>query len=157
MTIQTPFNLEDLADFLIKAKPRVYSSEAEIHKPQELGCEEFLLYVERDFEYNCAVDKEGVKFKGVPVWSVVYSGGMLPKFSGDLEFTKKTFEFLRRAISKFEHDKPFRGPHSCVWLPFVYADESEGDITDFRGRRRIFWSSYGVFSQDYIGGLIIHK
>lgn len=157
MTIQTPFNLEDLANFLIEAKPRVYSGGAEIQDSQKLGFEEFMLYVGGDFEYNCALDREGVRFKGVPVWSVAYRGGMLPKFSRDLEFTKETFEFLKRAISKFEHDKPFRGPHSCVWLPFVYADESEGDITDFRGTRRIFWSSYGVFSQDYVGGLIINK
>ena len=40
---------------------------------------------------------------------------------------------------------------------WVYFDNHDGNIERFRGNEKIHLNEKEVFSQDYIGGLIIHK
>jgi len=165
MTIQTPFNLDDLVAFIIRARNHGYAGSAEkIKNPQRPGFKEFRPYAEGDFEYvdsysghYFAPGQEVVRSKGIPVWNMAYNGGMLPQFHGNLEFAKQTFDFLKQALARVDHTRPFRGPNCFVLSPFIYIDNSEGDISNFKGTERIYWSLREVFRQDYIGGLIIHK
>jgi len=66
-----------------------------------------------------------------------YSGGMLPRFHGDLKLAKETFAFLKRALQHVKQEKPFRGPEIFRELDefgdnkFTYLDDNNGDITNF--------------------------
>ncbi len=51
----------------------------------------------------------------------------------------------------------FRGPDYLKEEDYEYINKPEGDITNFRGRERILYKSEEVFTQDYIGGLVILK
>lgn len=165
MTIQTPFNLEDLVAFIIRARNHGYAGSAEkVKNPQRSSFKEFEPYREGNFEYvdsyaghYYAPGQEVVRFNGIPVWNMAYNGGMLPRFHGDSELAKRTFDFLKQALLRVDPSRPFRGPSSYIFLPFMYIDKSEGDITNFKGTEKIFMTSDEVFRQDYIGGLIIHK
>ena len=94
---------------------------------------------------------------GQPIWAMAYDGGMKEEFVGNLEFTKKTFTFLKKALSLVEEKRPFRGPDRLEEGNWLYIDESEGDVFRFKGIERILFQGKEVFRQNYIGGSIIPK
>jgi hypothetical protein len=51
---------------------------------------------------------------------------------------------------------PFRGPKNFKEGDFEYSNEFEGDITNFKGHEKILFKGKEVFSQDYVGGLIVY-
>lgn len=156
-------NLELLAKFLVKAKVNTYAGDSKEIIPQRPAFRE-LGFVEGDWEYRdsysgfySAPGQEIVCHKGFPVWNMAYNGGMLKEYHGDFNFSKKTFEFLKKAIKLVGTKRPFRGPEYFKEGNFEYFDKSEGDITNFRGTERILYNGKKVFEQDYIGGLIVPK
>ncbi len=163
--MELDFKLEDLVDFLLRARSHGYAGGAEkVKNPQRPGFKEFPPYVEGNFEYidsysgyYYAPGQEVIRFKGIPVWNMAYNGGMTPMFHGNLELSKQTFSFLKEALSKVEKSEPFRGPRIFKDGDFEYINEGKGDITNFRGVERIILNHKQVFMQEYIGGLIIHK
>lgn len=173
MEFKLDFKLEDLVDFLFRARNHGYAGGAEkVKNPQRPGFKEFPPYREGDFEYvdsyaghYYAPGQEIIRFKGIPVWNMAYNGGMLPRFHGDTDFSKKVYGFLKKVLQTVDHKKPFRGPDKFLDLEnkFKYLNKSEGNITNFKGTEMILYydlpDAYNevVFSQDYIGGLIIHK
>ena len=165
MEFKLDFKLENLVDFLLRARNHGYAGSAEkVKNPQRPGFKEFPPYIEGDFEYvdsyagkYYAPGQEVIRFKGIPVWNMAYNGGMLSKFHGQLDFSKSTYNFLKRALLEVDKSKPFRGPKIFNdTSSFLYLNESEGDITNFKGIERILLNNEEVFKQDYIGGLIIH-
>ena len=69
----------------------------------------------------------------------------------------ETFTFLKQALLAVEESAPFRGPprfEKGVWL---YNNHFQGDIQRFSGGEIIFKEDEKVFSQNYIGGLIVPK
>ena len=165
MVIETPFGLDDLVAFIIRARNHGYAGSAkEVNNPQRPGFKEFLPYSEGSFEYidsyaghYYAPGQEVVRFNGTPVWNMAYNGGIIPQFQGNLEFAKQISNFLKDALARVDYTRPFRGPNCFVLSPFIYFNQSEGDITNFKGTERIIFSLNEVFRQDYIGGLIVHK
>jgi len=156
-------SLEELANFLVKAKCKTYAGDGTEVFPQRPGFKE-LEYKEGDWEYRdsyagfyFAPGQEIVRFQGTPVWAMAYSGGMRPEHHGNKEFAKQTFTFLKKALSRVEVTRPFRGPENFHDGDYEYSDSSEGDITDFKGTERILHQGKEVFRQDYIGGLILPK
>ncbi|MBI4450480.1 hypothetical protein HY642_00770 [Candidatus Woesearchaeota archaeon] len=93
----------------------------------------------------------------ITVCCVVFLYKILFPISAIQSAAKQTFAFLKKALQRVEASRPFRGPRYFVDGDFEYVDESEGDITRFKGIERIFFKGKEVFSQDYIGGLIVHK
>jgi hypothetical protein len=157
------FTLEQLAKFLVKAKKQTYAGEGEEIPPQRPGFKE-LEFIEGDFEYRDsyvgfyrAPGQEIVRFKGKPVWSMAYDGGMKKKYHGKLEFTTQTFTFLKKSLYQVEELKPFRGPGYLKEGGYEYISEVEGDIINFKGKEKILYRGEEVFTQDYIGGLIMPK
>lgn len=160
------FDLEELAEFLVKAKTRTYAGEgAEVppEKVQRPGFEE-LEYSEGDWNYRdsysgffSAPGQEVVRYKGIPVWVMAYSGGMKPEYYGDHEFAEQTFTFLKKALLKVEKSRPFRGPSYFKEGDYEYFNESKGDVANFKGHEKILFRGKEVFSQDYFGGLILYK
>jgi len=156
-------NLKELAKFLVKAKKQTYAGEGKEITPQRPGFKE-LEYSENDYDYRdsysgffYAPGQEIVRFKGVPIWSMSYSGGMKKEYHEDVEFAEKVFTFLKKALFKITEDIPFRGPKHLKEGDFEYINEVEGDITNFKGHEKILFKGKEVFSQDYIGGLIVHR
>ena len=146
----------------MKAKTKTYAGDGAEVKPQRPGFSE-LEYAEGDFDYRdsyagffSAPGQEVVRFKGIPVWVMAYSGGMLPQFR-DADFAERAFAFLKKALLLVKESRPFRGPNNLKKGDFEYVDSSEGDIRSFLGRERILYKGQEVFRQDYIGGLIIGK
>jgi hypothetical protein len=156
-------NLDELTDFLIVAKKQAYAGDGQELKPQRPGFKE-LEYEQGKWYYRdsysgffFAPGQEVVSFEGKPVWAMAYSGGMRPEYHGDVDFAKKIFGFLKKALALIEKSRPFRGPNRLEEGDLVYVDKSEGDIQEFRGREEISYRGKVVFRQDYIGGLIIGK
>jgi len=90
---------------------------------------------------------------------MAYSGGMLPKFWGDEKLSHITFEFLKNALRKIDPKSPFRGPDEYKNEDFIYEAWAEGDIQRFSGKEEIINKKLDriIFSQDFIGGLVIPK
>ncbi|MCX6708773.1 MAG: DUF5680 domain-containing protein [Candidatus Woesearchaeota archaeon] len=168
------FEISDLVNFLLKARLKGYAGDGKKEeKPERPGFKEFY-YKEEDFEYRDsyagyfqAPGQEVIRFKGKPVWTMSYSGGMLPEFHGDLELAKETFAFLKKTLQHVDPKKPFRGPEYFKELDkfgdtsFQYIDDNNGDVTNFEGvetiLKEIDGSDVDVFRQNYVGGLIIDK
>ena len=160
-------DLKKLAKFLVKAKIDTYASVNRMKiKPERLNFDE-LEYKEGDFYYRDsytgffqAPGMEVVRLggkKGKPIWTMAYSGGMLEKFHRDKKFAKEVFGFLKEALKRVSENIPFRGPKSFKKDEWKYVNEIKGDIKRFFGFEKILYKSKEVFSQEYIGGLVIDK
>ena len=156
-------DLEELVDFLVRAKRQTYAGDGKEITPQRPGFKE-LEYRENEWEYRdsytgfyVAPGQEIVRFQRDPIWVMAYSGGMHPEHHGNKNFAQQTFAFLKKALLQVQKERPFRGPKRLFEGDYTYIDTSEGDVKDFRGTERIFYKGEEVFSQDYMGGLVIQK
>ncbi len=156
-------NTNELAKFLVKAKKETYAGDGKELEPQRPSFRE-LEYKEGDWEYRdsysgfyFAPGQEIVRYQGVPVWVMAYSGGMLKEYHGNFEFAKNAFNILKKALMLVNEERPFRGPLNLKENDYEYIDKSDGDITDFKGEEVILFKGKIVFRQYYIGGLIIPK
>jgi hypothetical protein len=152
-----------LAKFLVKAKKQTYAGEGRETTPERPSFKE-LEYSEDNYTYRDSYTgffsgpgQEIVRFNGTPIWSMSYSGEMKSEYHNDANFAEKVFEFIKKALMLVTEDIPFRGPKTFKEGDFEYINKVEGDITNFRGHEVILFKNKEVFSQDYIGGLIIHK
>lgn len=156
-------DLKELAKFLVKAKIGSYAGDGSEVEPQRPDFRE-LKFIEGDWEYRdsyygfyMAPGQEIVRFRGIPVWHMAYSGGMVKVYQGDFDFSKQTFEFLKKALKLVKEDKPYRGPENLKEGDYEYTSKVEGDIDWFKGNEKILFKGEVVFKQDYIGGLVIDK
>ena len=157
------FDLNQLAKFLVKAKTQTYAGEGKEITAQRPGFTE-LEFEEGDFGYRDsysgfyqAPGQEVVRYKGKPIWVMAYNGGMEKKYHGNADFAEKTFSFLKQALLRIEESKPFRGPDNLKESDWEYINKVDGDIANFSGQEQTLYQGEAVFTQDYIGGLIIQK
>ena len=169
-------NLGELRKFLVKAKKDTYAGDGEEVTPQRPGFRE-LEFEEGDWNYRdsyvgffMAPGQEVVRYQGEPVWTMAYSGGMKPVLRDNFDFSKETFEFLKRALLHIPENAPYRGPLG-EWSDrkgWLYENDivDVNDITDFRGFESIWFTPDGespeigqeaVFHQTYMGGLVLPK
>lgn len=169
-------NLDELRAFIAKAKKNCYAGGGEEQVMPD-GSKR-LIFQDGDFWYEDnyagwyqAPGRELVKWKredGQRIWQMSYSGGMENKYIGDGELTKKTFSLLKRVLLQVTPEKPFRGPDDSRSIyggsgaagDLIYHNVTNGDITRFKGEETIHLISDKyplLFSQDYIGGLVIQK
>ncbi len=163
-------DLEKLAKFLVNAKKATYASENTIelpnperplHKELEYSDGEFY-YIDSYIGFFQAPGIEEVRLKnreGPTIWTMAYSGGMLPRYQKDIIFAKKIFRHLKKALSLVTEDIPFRGPRLYEEDGLRYKNIVEGDIKRFRLLEDISLVDNGeeVFAQDCVGGLVISK
>jgi len=81
-------------------------------------------------------------------WKMNYRGGMM---SDDVT-TKKTFAFLREAMSRVKEDRPFRGPEHFKKGKFEYVDKSKGTADKFEGVEKVFYNGKLLHIVRYKGG-----
>jgi hypothetical protein len=165
-------DLKELAEFIVEGKKSCYAGDCD-HMLLPDGSK-LLTFQKGNFFYEDnyagfyqAPGRELVKWKtedGQRIWQMTYSGGMLSEFWGNEKIAEETFEFLRKALSQITPEKPFRGPRlfqdrdsdKNLWS---YVNISKGDLQQFRGDEIITTEKEPimVFSQNYIGGLVIPK
>lgn len=163
--MKTKVDLTKLAKFLVKAKTQTYAStsskeikpERPLHKELEFS-EGELYYRDSYVGFFQAPGMEEVRDKtGKTIWTMAYSGGMTEKFQGNLEFALETFGFLKKALSEVIENTPFRGPKYFAEGKWKYVNRFKGNIRRFSGKEKILFNGKEVFSQEYIGGLVLGK
>ena len=157
-------NLEELARFIVNAKKNTYAVADKMKIDSERPGFDELEYQEGDFYYRDsyvgffqAPGMEVVRLNGEPIWSLAYSGGMMKEYHGDVGFAKEVFGFLKRMLGKVTEDIPYRGPREFEEGDWKYINSIEGNLERFLGHEKIFYKGNEVFSQDYIGGIILDK
>lgn len=154
------FSLEALYQFIVAAGKNTYAGGGKYEeKPERSGFHE-LIYEKGDWHYRDSYTgflkshgSEIVRYQAKPVWAASYGGGMLGE---DKELARKTFKFLKQALSSGSHGWPtFRGPNYMQIGKFEYIYEQEGDVTGFTGTEMIRMEKQTVFTHRILGGLII--
>jgi len=145
----------DINTFLVKAKKSTYASGKPPQKMAD-GFEEFT-YEEENYKYKDkyhAKDpkpfggEEIVWQNGKAVWIMNYYGFIL---SNEVD-SKAVYEFLRKAMSLVNKEKPFRGPSNLKEEDFEYKNNVEGNISNFKGTERILFKDKEVYRLEYPGG-----
>ncbi len=160
-------DLDELTGFINQAKRECYAGDGRERKLADGS--RILTFQKRNFHYTDdyggfyqAPGNEIVRWQrpeGQRIWQMSYSGGMLREFWGDRGLAKETFSFLKKALLEANPELPLRGPGRFEGRDFSYICDVEGDLTRFNGDEEIYSENMGrtVFSQDFIGGLIIPK
>lgn len=106
-------NLEELAEFLVKAKKATYAGNGREVNPERPGFTE-LEYMEGDWYYRdsytgyySGFGDEIVRFKNASKWAMSYRWA-LPDWAK--EDSEKIFSFLKKKLLLVEQKYPFRGP-----------------------------------------------
>jgi len=153
----------ELKKFLLKANENGYAGDGNEVKAQRPGFEE-IEYIDGDYKFRdsytgsyFAPGQEIVYYKNKPIWAMAYAGGMNFKHHGDRKLAKDTFAFLKKALLQMDPEKPFRGPSFFKDGDFEYHSEVMGDVLDFAGSELINYQGNEVFSQNFIGGIVVGK
>lgn len=161
-------DLEELRDFLVEAKKNCYAGNGEEQIAEDGS--KILTFQKGNFHYTDnytgfyqASGTEIIRWQrpnGQRIWQMSYSGGMLPDFSSDKNLAHATFEFLKRSLSKITRESPFRGPEGESFdegeFKYWAYTSPKRNIKRFVGNERISKGTI-IFSQDYIGGLVIPR
>jgi len=151
-----------LSGFLVEAKRATYAGlddDATIAAPILPGSKQ-LEYRHHDLSYrdiyfgmSFFVGQETVQAGSKVIWSMSYSGGVLPDVS-DREQFLAIYAFLRRALLAISDDRPFRGPAQFEDGSFRYLNASQGDVATFHGEEQIYRDGTKVYGLRYGGGII---
>lgn len=143
-------DLENLAEFLVKAKKNTYASGT---KNREFSEGEFE-YSDMYYGYRQFAGQEVVKYEGKTIWVMNYCGGM---HTGYEELASETYDFLRKALSEVEVAIPLRGPEEFADGEFEYQNACAGTLECFSEWELIKYKGDEIYSLSYHGGLIIDK
>ena len=88
-------------------------------------------YLYRDIYLGMAyfVGQEVVSFRGEPVWSMSYAGGVT---SSDID-PRAIYQFLRLALRHGSEAEPCRGPARFSHESWTYTNASNGSLDSFWG------------------------
>jgi len=151
--------MKNLYEFIVKASAATYAGGAKPEKrPERSGFLE-LVFREGDFYYRDSYTgfcrsrgMEVVRFKGKPIWSSSYGGGMV---KGKEKLAEKTFNFLKTAmLAKDISFQSFRGPKLLKEGDWKYQYQQSGNVEEFSGYEKIFYKNQLVFFHKIIGGEI---
>lgn len=164
---QFEIDLEEFQHFIVKAKKKGYAGGGK--KQRASDGSKIFVFQEGNFHYTDNYDgsyqapgDEITRWQredGQRIWRMAYSGGMLPKFWGDEKLAEETYKFLKKMLMMVSFEYPFRGPPGYNTKDFSYLMNFKGDIKRFAGKELIRSKRLEemVFSQDFIGGLVIPK
>ncbi len=161
--------LKELNNFLGKAALATYAGGGPGVDPEkaEKGMKE-LEYGNKDDEWYYkdsyggffqSWGREVVWHNGKPFWIQIYGGGMIPEFQKNIDFTHKTFDFLKKALLAGEKSKIFqpRGPKNLKDGDWNYNCKMKGNIKKFKGKESISYKRKIVFTHDFSGGLFLYR
>lgn len=155
-------SLPRLSEFLVEAKRKTYAGlddDATIAAPLLPGSKQ-LQYRDGDLSYRDIyfgmrffVGQETVQSGDNAIWSMSYSGGVVPAVVDRNEFLA-IYAFLRQALLLIRDDRPFRGPLQFEDDSFRYVNASTGDVAEFHGEEQILRGRLKVYGLRYGGGLL---
>ncbi|GFN30871.1 DUF5680 domain-containing protein [Paenibacillus xylaniclasticus] len=97
--------------------------------------------------------QETVQVEQSPVWSLVYSGGIIKPKSW--EDNAKVYAFLRQALAHGNTNSVYRGPNYYEHDGFLYMNDNTGSFDKFSGAERIERHGEIVYELTYSGGILI--
>ncbi len=160
-------NLISLKKFLVEAKRNGYAGDGKRSRLDDQSkiykFHKGNFYYEDIYSGSCqAPGFEIVRWKnrkGPWIWLMSFSGGMVPEFWKNRPLTEETYSFLKDSLLKVKPSCPFRGPNKYENENFKYTMQVNGNFQKFSGSEQIINKSLNkiVFSQDFIGGLIVPK
>lgn len=152
-------NHEHLINFLVEAKKSTYASESNDASVQpllngskqlEYRCGDYF-YRDIYFGYAFFIGQEIVEIKNCPVWSMVYSGGVIiPNANRDT--CGPIYDFLQLALRLVDTKSIYRGPTHFESGNYIYSNEHEGTLDCFCGKEIIFMDGKKVYELKYDGG-----
>jgi len=153
-------DIDELAQFLVTAKRHCYAAHsAATHTREPFGKERSfngndLFYLDRYYGSLREAGQETVWFRQVPVWSMVYIGGMLRK---DEPLSSLAFSILRECLSLITVDAPYRGPKENIVGQWRYQCVADGDLLSFKGEEALFLDDELICTHYFLGGVISPK
>jgi len=154
-------NDKTLINFLIKAKKNTYAAKDNTASVQPiLNGSKQLEYCDGDYFYRDIylgstyfVGQETVEFKNCPIWSMVYSGGIIiPNATANI--INSIYDFLKRALMLVDINSIYRGPKYYHLDDYVFKNEYEGTLNCFYGKELILIKNQKVYELRYNGGLV---
>jgi hypothetical protein len=154
-------NHELLTNFLVEAKKSTYASQGDDASVEPLlnGSKQLEYrsgnYFYRDIYFGSAffIGQEIVEFESRPMWSMVYSGGVIiPNASGDI--IAPIYRFLRQALKLVDTNSIYRGPFHYQDNNYIFKNESEGTLDCFHGKEIIILDGQKVYELRYNGGAV---
>jgi len=158
-----PVDRESFVEFLLDAKRHTYAAgggaSAAVVAPLLPGSHQLDYsdgpFFYRDVYYGGAyfVGQETVYYEQQPVWSMVYAGGFTTAVqSGEEE--GRIGAFLQAAMRQVTPQRPYRGPDELRQPPYIYTDETHGDLARFWGLETITREGVLVYDLRYQGGVL---
>jgi hypothetical protein len=158
--MELPLPNKAFSQFLVKAKLATYASNSGEfivdsilpHSHQLEFSENPLLY--RDIYYGGIhfPGMEIVFFKGKPIWTMTYYGGLTRGTQSDE--IGEMGDVLKAALREVPVSAPFRGPEIFQQKKFVYTNETRGDVLQFSGVEYIYRESKKIYHLEYNGGVV---
>jgi hypothetical protein len=128
-------------DFLVEAKKQTYASETNDASVRPLWNEAKQLeyqkndYLYRDIYFGSVffAGQEVVEEKERPVWSMVYSGGIVTPSLPRAQVAS-VYAFLRKVLRLVDVQAPYRGPRQWRDGSYTYQNDYEGTWNAFVGK-----------------------
>jgi hypothetical protein len=153
-------DLEELAQFLVKAKIITYASGSdEFTVAPALADSHQLEYAEGNLLYR-DIYYGGLHFIGMetvfrdekPIWGMSYYGSVLSGSSEDQIAGMPSV--LKAALREVLVEAPFRGPKSFQEGDYCYKNEIHGNPQSFYGVETISIQEQAIYRLRYSGGII---
>lgn len=150
-------NLQNLKEFLVKAKKSTYASGDASKKIIEADKSTTLIFEDGDFKYHDNYfggepygGREVVFFKDEPVYMMVYYGLV----KDEVTDFKGVYSVLQKSLSLIPEDKPYRGPREYTEGDYKYLNSFIGELDNFSGEELISYEGEEIYKAKYIGGLV---
>ncbi len=146
-----------LRAFIVSAKRQTYASGKRKTASKIPGSKEFhfrqdsMEYIDIYFGNVTFNGVETVFKDNVPVWGMVYSGGIIDEAS-DVD---GLYSFLKKCLYLVSEEAPFRGPESYAEKVYEYYNDFSGDISHFIGYEKIESDEETLYELHYSGGEIL--
>lgn len=144
----------DLKAFIWKVKKSIYAENADHYVQGGLRHttfkDGFYHFENQEIGHRYYSGHEVIYKKDEPIWTMVYSGGILNDDIGE----KRLLSFLRRALVAEERTNILRGPSFYQEEHLLYLNEFYGGIDRFSGREYIRFGTHIIYELHYSGGLL---
>jgi hypothetical protein len=159
--MSSPFSHQELRKFLTEAKHRTYASQGDDATVAPLlpGTRQLEYaagpWLYRDIYAGMAyfVGQELVYYQQQPVWSMVYSGGIVD-IPDPTVAPHTIYPFLKAALRLVSIELPYRGPEHYAEHGYQYTNRIEGLLQEFRGNETITTAEIIVYRLRYNGGIL---
>jgi hypothetical protein len=91
-----------------------------------------------------------VHYKDMPFWMCVYYGKV---YDAAVNF-EDIYAFLQKSLALAPQDLPVRGPRAFIYADYVYHNDWEGSLEEFRGEEVISLHGGQIYEARYMGGLV---